>query len=564
VIAPGAGGGPRVRIIDGTDGSTLADFFVYEPTFTGGLYVSVADVNGDGKDDILTGTGNGGGPRVRVLDGATLGQTVLKDFFAYEDTFRGGVLVGSGDINGDGNADVITGTGVGGGPRVIAFDGTSGSVLRNFFAYEDGFRGGVLVGSGDVNGDGTDDILTGTGPGGGPVVRAINGATGTGLAQFLAGPSDFRNGVKVVGDDVNGDGTDELVAYLRSGNAVTVNEYNGTTGAFVFSFTRTVDDSGIATTPTTPSIGVTGFTVGTGTGSTQTANFVVNLSDASLSPVTVQFATADGTAVAGTDYTATSGTLTFDPGVTSLTVPVTITGGTVTSGNKALTLNLSNATNATVSIASATGTITFGSTTTATLTPAVTQGPYFQDYSDVSLNRSDVREGQAGTPLTITFNVYKLSGTTATPLSGARVDIWNANASGVYSDESSEGTAGQTFLRGYQFTDANGSVTFTDIIPGWYPGRTPHLHFMVRSTSASGTLTNLVTSQLFLDQSFINSFYTSTAPYNSRGLPDTTNASDMVYNTTSGGTTAGPTLTVSLSGSAATGYTATFNVYVAG
>src|SRR5205807_1655868 len=116
--------------------------------------------------------------------------------------------------------------------------------------------------------------------------------------------------------------------------------------------------------------------------------------------------------------------------------------------------------------------------------------------------RSDVTEGQQGVPLTLTFHVYQVSGTTVTPVSGARVDIWNANALGVYSDEASEGTTGQTFLRGYQLTDATGTVTFRTILPGWYPGRTPHVHFMVRSLSSSGALTNLVTSQLFFDQSF--------------------------------------------------------------
>jgi protocatechuate 3,4-dioxygenase beta subunit len=199
-----------------------------------------------------------------------------------------------------------------------------------------------------------------------------------------------------------------------------------------------------------------------------------------------------------------------------------------------------------------------------TLTPAVTQGPYFQDFSDTALNRSNVTEGQQGVSLTLTFHVYQVSGTTVTPLSGARVDIWSANAFGVYSDETVQGTAGQTFLRGYQFTDATGTVTFQTIIPGWYPGRTPHIHFMVRTASSSGTLTNRVTSQLFFDQSFINSLFTTTAPYSTRGLPDTTNASDMVYNTTtSTGAAAGPFLTLGLT-QTASGYAATYNVYVGG
>jgi hypothetical protein len=175
VIVPGTGGAPRLRIIDGATGNTAADFLVYEDSFRGGLYVALGDVNGDNKADIITGTGNGGAPRVRVLDGASLGKTVIRDTFAYEDTFRGGVLVAAGDVNGDGRDDVITGTGVGGGPRVLTFSGLDNRLLQNFFAYEDSFRGGVLVTAGDVDGDGRDDIITGTGPGGGPSVWVTSG-----------------------------------------------------------------------------------------------------------------------------------------------------------------------------------------------------------------------------------------------------------------------------------------------------------------------------------------------------------------------------------------------------
>ena len=156
-----------------------------------------------------------------------------------------------------------------------------------------------------------------------------------------------------------------------------------------------------------------------------------------------------------------------------------------------------------------------------------------------------------GVPLAVTLNVFQDSGTTATPLTGARVDLWHTDAIGTYSDEASEGTLGETFLRGDMFTDANGSVTFNTIVPGWYSGRTPHIHFMVRSVSATGALTNRVTSQFFFNPTLINTI-------------DTTNATDMVYNTrTTSGTIAGPSLLLTLTPTGTGGYTATFNVDVA-
>lgn len=242
VIAPGSGGGPRIRILNGQTGAQLADFFVYEPSFRGGVTVAVADVNGDNKGDIVTGTGSGGGPRVRILDGATLGQTVLNDYFAYKDTFRGGVLVAAGDVNGDGKADVVTGTGVGGGPRVTAFLGFSKSVIEDFFAFESSFRGGVTVAVGDLNGDSKAEIITGAGPGGGAVLRVFNPITDDLVTSILADDSNFRGGIRVNCDDLDGDGHNDIVSRTRHGNEVIVRVFDSA-GAFVRSVGRQVDDS---------------------------------------------------------------------------------------------------------------------------------------------------------------------------------------------------------------------------------------------------------------------------------------------------------------------------------
>lgn len=243
IIAPGAGGGPRIRVLDGKTGSTVRDFFVYEQSFTGGVYVSVGDVNGDGVGDIITGTGNGGGPRIRVLDGKTAGATTLQDYFAYEDSFRGGVIVSSGDVNGDGKDDIVTGTGVGGGPRVEVFSGADRSELANFFAYEDSFRGGVTVASGDVNGDGKDDLICGTGPGGAPSVKVVDGKNGSVLSSFFTDDSNFRGGVFVDAVDSNHDGRAEVIAHVRNGNDLSTRTFDGKSGAFEDSMHHVVDDN---------------------------------------------------------------------------------------------------------------------------------------------------------------------------------------------------------------------------------------------------------------------------------------------------------------------------------
>ena len=116
----------------------------------------------------------GNRPTVRVIDSAT-GQTKFT-FEAYETSFRGGVRVATGDVNGDGVADIVTAPGYTGGPLIKVFDGNSGAMLRAFLAYDANFRGGVHVAVGDVNNDGFADIATGAGEGGGPHVRVFNGA----------------------------------------------------------------------------------------------------------------------------------------------------------------------------------------------------------------------------------------------------------------------------------------------------------------------------------------------------------------------------------------------------
>src|SRR5205814_27128 len=145
------------------------------PTFTGGVTVAVGDVNGDGKLDIVTGADAGGGPHVKVIDATRLAQVqangqiadsaLLDSFFAYTATFTGGVRVATGDVNGDGKADIITGAGAGGGPHVRVFNATNLAELFSFFAFASSYTGGVFVAGGDLDGDGKADITASQGVG---------------------------------------------------------------------------------------------------------------------------------------------------------------------------------------------------------------------------------------------------------------------------------------------------------------------------------------------------------------------------------------------------------------
>jgi uncharacterized repeat protein (TIGR01451 family) len=239
VTGAGPGGGPHVRAFSVAGGGVteIAGFYAYDPRFGGGVRVAVADVNGDGLADVITGAGPFGGPHVRAFSFAGGGVTEIAGFYAYDPTFAGGVLVAGGDVNGDGIAEIITGTTRAGGPvRVFTIAGTGHvAQLTSFFAYFPAFQGPVRVAAADVNGDGLADIITGTGPGGGPHVQAfsLRGAAVTPLASFYAydpawcdGPFDdpiVCDGVFVAGGDVTGDGTAEIITGTnRAGGPVRV------------------------------------------------------------------------------------------------------------------------------------------------------------------------------------------------------------------------------------------------------------------------------------------------------------------------------------------------------
>ncbi|MCZ2342541.1 MAG: FG-GAP-like repeat-containing protein [Bacteroidales bacterium] len=233
ITGTGAGGGPAVKVYNGKDGSILASFYAFDPAFTGGIYVAAGDVDGDGRAEVIVGAGVGGGPQVVVFDGTS--GTQEASGFAYDPAFRGGVFVGAGDTDGDGRAEIVTGTGVGGGPDVRTFVVAGGGLQQanGFFAYDPGFTGGVPVAVGDTDGDGRANIITGTGPGGGPQV-AVFTADGRQLASFFAYDAAFRGGVNVGAAELTGDAVAEVLTGAGPGGGAQVNIYTlPSTGAII-------------------------------------------------------------------------------------------------------------------------------------------------------------------------------------------------------------------------------------------------------------------------------------------------------------------------------------------
>ncbi len=191
VTGAGPGGGPLVKTLS-SDGTIISQFFAYPAGFKGGVDVAAADIDGDGTDEIITGAGPGGGPQVRIL---SANGTPRFSFFAYPLSFRGGVRVSAGDVDNDGKAEIITGAGPGGGPHVRVFK-ADGTPMSGFMAYALTFRGGVDVAVKASSLGSAARIVTSPLSKGGPHVRTFD-SVGNPDASFFAYPDTFGGGVKV-------------------------------------------------------------------------------------------------------------------------------------------------------------------------------------------------------------------------------------------------------------------------------------------------------------------------------------------------------------------------------
>lgn len=235
--------------------------------------------------------GSATGSKVEVIDSIT--GTVLRSFDAFESSFRGGVRVASGDVTGDGLDDIITATGTGGGARVRVFDGADMSAnpqpILTFQPYPRSYRGPVNVAAGDVNGDGRAEIIVGAAAGSLPELRVFdleyNGTanpTPTLLSKFKAFPK-VSGGVRVAAGDIDGDGLTEWIVTSGTSSEVRVFDGDGTPITKFQGFGKTVRTGAVATAGDLDADGRDELILGTAKGAAQIATFAFN--GAAFAPV---------------------------------------------------------------------------------------------------------------------------------------------------------------------------------------------------------------------------------------------------------------------------------------
>jgi len=211
VVGAGPGGGPHVRMFDNLGNYTGFSLFPFHPDFRGGVDVACGDINGDKKDEIIVSQYGDGQAWVKVYK-ADFSKKVLAEFLAYDPNFEGGARVAACDINGNGKAEIITGSGMHSTSHVRGFNGRGEFMGLSLFPFEEGHRGGVAVACGNVDGGKEYEIIAGKDSFGTAHVKVYKADISKRiLGDFLAFPEPYREGINIASGDIDRDGEDEII-----------------------------------------------------------------------------------------------------------------------------------------------------------------------------------------------------------------------------------------------------------------------------------------------------------------------------------------------------------------
>jgi hypothetical protein len=219
LVAAGSDSGKPaiIRVYDKL-GNNIYTLLPYQSTFLGGVRVATGDVNGDHVDDIIAVNGAGLSATIKVYDGATGSELpLLANLYtqqassAFPASFKSGLMITTGDINGDGYADVVIGPSAGAMP-VQVISGKDGTQLAKLFPFGTGYTRGVSLGVGDVTGDRVPDLVVGQAVGSSTVaVFSGTNLNGPAVKTFAAFPTYFTGGVTVAVGDTDGDRRADIV-----------------------------------------------------------------------------------------------------------------------------------------------------------------------------------------------------------------------------------------------------------------------------------------------------------------------------------------------------------------